>query len=431
MTNDDRDFFSGILVNPAKISDHDIPKLEGLVSKYPQADILHALLAIAYKGGEASVFEQKLQSASVYSPNRNILYRVINNPETLFRPNRRQNIQVKPAEVEVPVPEVESKATEIAAQTETSETIKPLSKEADQENVFHLKEDAIAVPNDEVFEEITPIEAVDFTDTHTEPAPTAPKIDFLPGVEAATGLDNTESLDITKPEGRSENTENQGVDVNDFLHRRKFRERLAAAFNTVAKTQPKLDEQPAAEVKQTQNPDEGRVSKYDDDKLPYTFMWWLNKTRKEHATVYQPYVTNPLAKRLASHTNSYGTDELQQQYYETIVPLTTVGELEHQQLNPNTQFSGKSSINDIIDSFIKKDPQIQPPAGDKIDTENKAQRSSEDHDDVIVTETLARIYTEQMLYHKAISTYQKLMLKYPEKRAYFASQIELLEKKIN
>ena len=62
--------------------------------------------------------------------------------------------------------------------------------------------------------------------------------------------------------------------------------------------------------------------------------------------------------------------------------------------------------------------------------ENKAKKSAEDQDE-LVTETLARIYSDQMLYHKAISTYKKLMLKFPEKSRYFADQIEQLERKTN
>jgi hypothetical protein len=63
-----------------------------------------------------------------------------------------------------------------------------------------------------------------------------------------------------------------------------------------------------------------------------------------------------------------------------------------------------------------------------LDNENKARKSSEDQDE-LVTETLAQIYIDQMLYPKAITTYKKLMLKFPEKSRYFASQIEELEKR--
>lgn len=40
------------------------------------------------------------------------------------------------------------------------------------------------------------------------------------------------------------------------------------------------------------------------------------------------------------------------------------------------------------------------------------------------TETLARIYSDQQLYDKAIEVYEKLILLYPEKNTYFASLIE-------
>ncbi len=48
-------------------------------------------------------------------------------------------------------------------------------------------------------------------------------------------------------------------------------------------------------------------------------------------------------------------------------------------------------------------------------------------DEELVTETLANIYLSQKNYDKALSSYQKLSLKYPEKSIYFASRIKEIE----
>lgn len=51
-------------------------------------------------------------------------------------------------------------------------------------------------------------------------------------------------------------------------------------------------------------------------------------------------------------------------------------------------------------------------------------------DDDLITETLAKIYAQQGNIEKAIKAYNKLSLKYPEKKVYFASQIRELEKEL-
>jgi hypothetical protein len=167
------------------------------------------------------------------------------------------------------------------------------------------------------------------------------------------------------------------------------------------------------------------VSKYHDEKMPYTFMWWLDKTRKEHAGVYQPFKLD--TTQAIKHT---GDETLQQQYYENIFHVSTVEELDQNAAGLAVEFDPQRKEDRIIKKFIAEAPHISTPTGDKLDNENKAKKSAEDMDE-LVTETLAHIYVDQMLYHKAINTYKKLILKFPEKSRYFADQIELLERKIN
>lgn len=63
--------------------------------------------------------------------------------------------------------------------------------------------------------------------------------------------------------------------------------------------------------------------------------------------------------------------------------------------------------------------------------ENAEEQAQADEAPEFVTETLAKIYVRQGMYKQAISAYQKLSLKYPEKNIYFAGQIEEVKKLMN
>ena len=87
----------------------------------------------------------------------------------------------------------------------------------------------------------------------------------------------------------------------------------------------------------------------------------------------------------------------------------------------------KLSRKELIDKFILENPSITRPKAEFYNPISVAQNSIIDQEN-IVSETLAKIYEKQGYFDKAISIYEKLGLKYPEKSRYFAAQIERLQK---
>ncbi len=88
-------------------------------------------------------------------------------------------------------------------------------------------------------------------------------------------------------------------------------------------------------------------------------------------------------------------------------------------------------FNELIDKFIETSPSISKPQPAKFyNPAQKAKESITENFD-LVTETLAKIYTKQNNYKKAILVYEKLSLLYPEKISYFAAQISELQTLLN
>jgi len=324
------------------------------------------------------------------------------------------------------VPEMEnSEPAEIESdgQPEQIETVEAHPEEPEIAEAIHTE--PVKGIDDEVYDEIVGIESISFAFANKPEEfvqPEAAAQDKTP-VESPVE-DHNQGDDIGKlmSEGLA------GTDYFVFEKTEEFAPEpgMEEAKTTVAEGL----EVSGSSLNQIRNPavaeaETKDVSKYHDEKMPYTFMWWLDKTRKEHAGVYQPF------KLDTSQVIRHAADEtLQQQYYENIFHVSTVEELDRDAARQAIEFDMQNKEDRIIKKFIAEEPHISAPTSDRLGNENKAKKSAEDQDE-LVTETLAKIYSDQMLYHKAINTYRKLILKFPEKSRYFADQIELLERKIN
>lgn len=106
-----------------------------------------------------------------------------------------------------------------------------------------------------------------------------------------------------------------------------------------------------------------------------------------------------------------------------------IAELERKKKSPK-KAEKKLSKAEIIDKFIAENPSISRPKQEFFNPISAAQESVIDQEN-IVSETLAMIYENQGYFEKAISIYEKLKLKYPEKSIIFASRINVLKEKLN
>lgn len=398
--------FSAWISDPSVIGLTDSTQVESMTGAFPFCQILQSLRPKTLQKQGDPVFKSALAKAALYSPKRRVLYNLLNRPE-LMKPVAALIVQTETYHELLEENDYEYSAKQVAEKTESPELPAP---DVTENNV--LSEDSIsagqlpvqpepeypALTNRDEENPDLKKEVLEYTSMDEEGKM------ILENIASADFFAFEERLDLSPNTDR--NRDDQGISVREGLP-----DQLEARLSGIKEAESK------------------EVARYDDESMPYSFLWWLHKTRKDHADTYQPYVDFKLDTTRKIKRKS--GEELNQQIIENIFHLQSpLDELDNKELPKTVPFELKRKEEEIIEKFIREEPQIHPPSPDKLDMENKARKSAEDPND-LVSETLATIYTEQMLFHKAIDTYQKLSLKFPEKRAYFADQISELKKKIN
>lgn len=372
---------TGLIAVPEKVSQDDTAMLKNLAKQYPYFQPVHLLLAKATLNADEG--NRNLATAALYT-NGQLLHNFLHETESLesvdfnvVSPSSFSTFDNNPETLdEVIIDEVPAESEELKI-TDDQET----------------------------FDEIGEVNISEYNQAETEQIPANENKEKA---EDDLVLENIVATDF-------------------FAFQENFK--VEPVPETPRTVEPQIEEYREEEAIPEEEP--VVISKYDDDQLPYTFLWWLAKTRKEHQQIFQPYAS---PKQVKHHQESKPdrnrkSNELQQQYVENIFHMQSPFEEEEESEYSPSEFRNRSKGDEIIESFIKNEPQISPPKPEQINNENKAKKSAEDHND-LVSETLANIYIEQMLYDKAIETYEKLSLMFPEKSRYFADLIQSIEKKI-
>ncbi|MCD6347187.1 MAG: hypothetical protein J7L96_07190 [Bacteroidales bacterium] len=102
-----------------------------------------------------------------------------------------------------------------------------------------------------------------------------------------------------------------------------------------------------------------------------------------------------------------------------------------EQVNDKEQLKPETDQEDLVDTFIQKEPRIPRAAEGDRPLHGDISLGSLKDDESFMTETLAGIFVKQGYYYKAMQAFDKLSLKYPEKSIYFATQIEKIKELIN
>lgn len=389
------------LAHPDRMGKEEIAQLDNLVQRFPYASTLQILKAKALKNTDSIYFDTQLRLAAAYAPNRKVLYYLIHTQPPVTKiaeaqPVHTEEVLTIPEEVLIPEPETEETTipeshepvTEFIAEEESAAQ----EAETAEEPVMLQVKEAVPVIEEEVFVEEVPVIIEEVIEEE---------------IQEVILDDTPEPAVMEEPEPEL---------IAEPLKEESPEESLAAVAEPVDDLAVEAPVNAAPEVAH-----EGQ----------HSFNAWLKKLsaqveahedRNEGPVLPKVSIKLDTSQKIRSIIENE-LDDLNQLIVENVFHE---GYIIENEVKITEEVASEVKEPSFIDRFIKTDPVIRMMDSSKESQENKAKRSAEEQN-IPVTETLAQIYMAQRLYPKAIQAYEKLSLKYPEKKSYFANLIEKIK----
>ncbi len=380
----------GILGSPNEISDKDLEELEEAVSQTPYFQLGHALIAKAKYDRQSPDAYDSLSHAAIYAPNRGILKKIFyDNLSIDHQAGNTEDIQTVANEPEEDVASAITQAGEVEESEHEAITAVPQESEG-----IHPETETISTVGDQL-----PVEET--ADIFAEAEETKEEVEVKNETEeeiSDTETEGKETLIIDEPTGKEE------ISIKNKEEDEEVYRELQENLNSLRKNKIKFDD----EVEDTEG--SGKKKTLNDPDLP----------ENEEADLTTP----PASSEKPSPTENKSTKSKREKGNSRLITEISLLEplpSDQPKTKQQTQFS-------LIDKFINTEPEIsfrdQPTDDTPLSDLSEENTLVLDH---LLTENFAAIMLKQGKVDKALEIYRKLIWKFPQKKAYFASKIKALK----
>lgn len=419
--------------------------ISALIEEFPYFQTARILYAKNLNSLKDVRFENKLRNTVVYVPDRKHLVRLINlknlpENEITFIDEPKlvdQDIQIEetkqeePAEIQPVNQEIEVKQEEIIETPQVSQEVE--TKEVKQEEIADKQQTVQAVEIEETKQE----EVVEIHDISSEIKEEEVTENILPeftnDVQTVDEAPNDEKLVEKEPTQQEDYSE-------DLSETDRLKSIIEARLRELGINEKvRIGNEETDEIKQesTVNQQVNQKNQVEEIEEDVVINQQISEEIKEEASENIFIDFSDDAKKIDESINKNNGFELLDFDFE----IEKDAILEHQNKKTDAKdydilenFSQKTTNNkpekiNLIDKFLAENPRIIPDK-EYVSDNSLASKSLHIDDSDLFSETLAKIYIKQEHFEKAILTYEKLCLKYPEKSIYFVGQIEKIKELI-